>query len=202
VTEPTPIPLRLSLDEAVILLIGVRLLGEMVESIEINGEAHERLIPSLLDKIGTVVPEDLSKITQEIVEDILVSNIDELSGGSEKRQAQDDEEEYPSPMYAIETTLPVLVEAIEQGATIDVSYYSMADEEMRRQRLDPYGIRQVGDLYWLVAYSHEREEKGVYRVDRIKELAKTDGRFSRPHAFRIDEFFADDPGQDGSLTCP
>jgi predicted DNA-binding transcriptional regulator YafY len=193
VSEPSRIPLRLSLDEAVILLIGVRLLGEMVESIEINGMSHERLIPSLVDKLVQVVPDDLSKMTQEIVEDILVSNIEELSGGSNTRQAQDDEEEYPSPMYNIETTLPVLMEAIEKGVSIDVSYYSMANEEMRRQRLDPYGIKQVGDLYWLVAYNHEREEKGVYRIDRIKDLNKTERRFDRPTAFRIDEFFAGDP---------
>ncbi len=195
-TEPSRIPLRLSLDEAVILLIGVRLLGEMVESIEINGVSHETLIPSLVDKIGVVVPDDLSKMTQEIVEDILVSNIEELAGSHAGRQAQDDEEEYPGPMYAIDTTLPVLVEAIEQAVTVDVTYYSMANEEVRRQRLDPYGIKQVGDLYWLVAYNHERSEKGVYRVDRIKDLAKTGMHFDRPAAFRIDEFFAGDPDAD------
>lgn len=192
-SEPSRIPLRLSLDEAVILLIGVRLLGEMVESIEINGQAHERLIPSIVDKLIGVVPEDLTKMTEEIVEDILVSNIEELTG-TNARQAQDDEEEYPGPMYAIETTLPVLVEAIEQGVSVDVTYFSMADEEMCRQRLDPYGIKQVGDLYWLVAYNHQREEKSVFRVDRIKDLAKTSNRFERPGAFRIDEFFSDDPG--------
>ncbi len=191
-SEPSRIPLRLSLDEAVILLIGVRLLGEMVESIEINGQAHERLIPSIVEKLGGVVPEDLSKMTVEIVEDILVSNIEDLAG-STARQAQDDEEEYPGPMYAIETTLPVLVEAIEQGVSVDVTYFAMADEVMCRQRLDPYGIKQVGDLYWLVAYNHQREEKSVFRVDRIKDLTKTSIRFDRPNAFRIDEFFSDDP---------
>ncbi|MBM3267580.1 MAG: WYL domain-containing protein [Candidatus Sericytochromatia bacterium] len=195
-TEPSRIPLRLSLDEAVILLIGVRLLGEMVESIEINGVSHERLIPSLVEKIGVVVPEDLSKMTQEIVEDILVSNIEELAG-SHERHAQDDEEEFPGPMYAIDTTLPVLVEAIEQAVSVDVTYYSMANEEVRRQRLDPYGIKQVGDLYWLVAYNHEIAEKGVYRIDRIKDLAKTGVHFDRPTGLRIDEFFAGDPDADG-----
>jgi predicted DNA-binding transcriptional regulator YafY len=189
-SDSAPIPLRLHLDEAVILLIGVRLLAEMVESIEINGHAQERLIPSLVEKLGQVVPVDLQAMTGEIVEDILVSNLEELG-----RQAEDDEGEYPSPMYAIETTLPVLMEAIEQGRCCDVTYYSMANEEIATHRLDPYGIKQVGDLYWLVAYSHERGERAVFRVDRIKELRKADSHFTRPHGFRIDEFFSDDPGR-------
>lgn len=189
-SEHPPIPLRLNLDEAVILLIGVRLLGEMVESIEINGIAHEGLIEALVEKVGGAVPEDLRRMSEEIVEDILVSNLEDLAGSGE-RHAQDDEGEYPTPMYAIETTLPVLVEAIEQGISVDVTYYSMAKEEIGCLRLDPYGIKQVGDLYWLVAFSHDKEERGVYRVDRIKELQKTVQKFDRPTAFRIDEFFAD-----------
>ncbi|MBU6430139.1 MAG: WYL domain-containing protein [Cyanobacteria bacterium REEB65] len=191
-TEPSHVPLRLNLDEAVILLVSVRLLSEMVESIEINGIAHERLIPELVDKLGRVVPDDLQKMTGEIVEDILVSNLEGLDGA----QAQDDEEEYPVPMYSIDQTLPVLVEAIEKRISIDVTYYSMATEEIRQQRLDPYGIKQVGDLYWLVAYAHDRDERAVFRVDRIKDLCKTDNAFDRPSGFRLDEFFADDAQPD------
>ncbi len=187
--EPSHIPLRLSLDEAVVLLVGVKLLGEMVESIEINGVSHEHLISGLVDKLGQVIPDDLRHMTGEIVEDILVSNLNGLDGV----QAQDDEDEYPAPMYPIETTLPVLVEAIEKRISVDVTYYSMATEEIARHRLDPYGIKQVGDLYWLVAYAHERDERAVFRVDRIKELAKTASSFERPSGFKIDEFFADDP---------
>lgn len=187
--EPSPIPLRLNLDEAVVLLIGVKLLGEMVETIEINGASHERLIAELIDKLGQVIPDDLRQMTGEIVEDIMVSNLEGLDGV----QAQDDEEEYPSPMYPIETTLPVLVEAIEKRVSVDVTYYSMATEEVCQHRLDPYGIKQVGDLYWLVAYAHERDERAVFRVDRIKELCKTETGFERPSGFKLDEFFADEP---------
>lgn len=189
--EPSRIPLRLSLDEAVILLIGVRLLGEMVESIEINGVSHETLIPSIIEKLGQVVPDDLRKMSGEIVEDILVSNLEEFG-----RQAEDDEGEYPSPMYSIEATLPILMEAIKEAVSVDVVYYSMASEEIHNHRLDPYGLKQVGDLYWLVAYSHDRNERGVFRVDRIKELCRTKSSFDKPSSFRIDEFFADDPGMD------
>ena len=187
--ESSHIPLRLNLEEAVVLLVGVKLLAEMVESIEINGVAHERLIPELIDKLGQVVPEDLKNMTGEIVEDILVSDAQTLDGG----QAQDDEEEYPAPMYPIETTLPVLVEAIDQHVSVDVTYYSMPTEEVCHYRLDPYGIKQVGELYWLVAYTHERDERSVFRIDRIKEVAKTDRAFERPANFKLDEFFADEP---------
>ncbi|MEB3299962.1 MAG: WYL domain-containing protein [Candidatus Sericytochromatia bacterium] len=182
-----PSPLRLNLDEAVILLIGVRLLGEMVETIEINGRSQERLIPALIDKLAGVVPQELQRITGEIIEEILVSHWDE--GG---RPSQDDEDDFPGPMYAIERTLPVLMDAISAGRTVAVDYYSMASEDVGKVHLDPYGIKQVGDLYWVVAYAHERGERSVFRVDRIKSLAVTDRTFDKPDSFRIDEFFADD----------
>jgi|GEM_PF-998624 len=183
-----PSPLRLNLDEAVILLIGVRLLGEMVETIEINGRSQERLIPALIDKLAGVVPQELQRITGEIIEEILVSHWDEGGG----RPAQDDEESFPGPMYAIEQTLPVLLEAIGAGRTVAVDYYSMANEDVGTIHLDPYGIKQVGDLYWVVAFAHERGERSVFRVDRIKSLSVTERTFAKPDSFRIDEFFADD----------
>jgi predicted DNA-binding transcriptional regulator YafY len=183
-----PSPLRLNLDEAVILLIGVRLLGEMVETIEINGRSQERLIPALIDKLAGVVPQELQRITGEIIEEILVSHWDEGGG----HPAQDDEEAFPGPMYAIEQTLPVLLEAIGAGRTVAVDYYSMANEDVRTIHLDPYGIKHVGDLYWVVAFAHERGERSVFRVDRIKSLSVTDCTFAKPDSFRIDEFFADD----------
>ena len=186
-SDAAPSPLRLNLDEAVILLIGVRLLGEMVETIEINGRSQERLIPALIDKLAGVVPQELQRITGEIVEEILVSHWDDGA-----RQAQDDESEFPGPMYDIERTLPTLLEAISQGRTVEVAYYSMASEEVGVLHLDPFGIKQVGDLYWVVAYAHDRGERTVFRVDRIKSLSMTDKTFDKPDSFRIDEFFADD----------
>lgn len=194
------IPLRLSLDEAMILMVGVRLLSEMVEAIEINGQPQEILIGQLLSKLSSVLPDDLLEMSGEIVEDILEAN--EAAEDEEDDDEAFDEDEGPeegaerpefgSPMYAIDRTLPLLEKAIATQQAVDVEYYSLSREEVKQQRINPYALRRLGNLHWLVAYCHTRQANRIFRVDRIKAIEITPEHFDRPETMDVFDLHGED----------
>ena len=53
------------------------------------------------------------------------------------------------------------------------------------RRADPYGLVQFGGAWYVVAYSHERREIRIFRLDRIEELTLTKERFARPPGFSM-----------------
>ncbi|MNT64755.1 hypothetical protein D3C72_2026790 [compost metagenome] len=87
--------------------------------------------------------------------------------------------------------MPVIEQAIKEERSLDVSYYSMSREEFSVRRIDPYGVKNVGDLHWLIAYCHLREDRRVFRIDRFKTATLSEARFKPPVDFHIGEYFDD-----------
>lgn len=186
-SDPSNLPLRLSLDEAVLLMVGLKLLDEMVEVIEINGVPQDTLMAGLMGKLQGALPEDLLEMTDEIVEDIVTASLKD--GETSDLDAMTADSSYALPMYAIDGVLPVIQQAIDEGCTLEVSYFSMSREEFNTRRVDPYGLKQMGDLHWLIAYCHMREDRRVFRVDRIKSACLSSDHFNKPADFHIGEYF-------------
>lgn len=186
-SDPSNLPLRLSLDEAVLLMVGLKLLDEMVEVIEINGVPQDTLMAGLMGKLQGALPEDLLEMTDEIVEDIVTASLKD--GETSDLDAMTVDSSYALPMYAIDGVLPVIQQAIDEGCTLEVSYFSMSREEFNTRRVDPYGLKQMGDLHWLIAYCHMREDRRVFRVDRIKSACLSSDHFNKPADFHIGEYF-------------
>jgi hypothetical protein len=179
------------MDEAVLLLVGLKLLDEMVEAIEFNGHSQAELMGGLMGKLSGAIPPDLVAMTDEIVDDIVLATVDPL-------QALTADSSHPLPMYSIEGIRPVLEQAVEEQRSVEINYFSMTREEFTLRRVDPFGLKPDGDLLWMVAYCHLREDMRVFRVDRIKEASLSESTFERPSAFTLDEFFDfdDDEGEE------
>ncbi len=189
--EPSKLPLRLSMDEAVLLLVGLKLLDEMVEAIEFNGKSQEQLMSGLMSKLSGAIPTDLVAMTDEIVDDIVMASVDPL-------QAITADSSHPLPMYSITETRPVIEEGLAESLSVEINYYSMTREEFTTRRVDPYGLKPEGNLLWMVAYCHLREDMRVFRVDRIKEATLTPYAFEPPQAFSLEEYFdLDDDEEEG-----
>ncbi|HBN07584.1 MAG TPA: hypothetical protein DD435_02700 [Cyanobacteria bacterium UBA8530] len=181
--EPSKFQLRLTLDDVVVLTVGMKLLGEMVETIEINDLPQNERIENLIDMLTQALPEDLQEVSDEIVEDILYTSFDEVPEGAPAQSA------YSLPMYATDATFPVLEKAIKEQRSVDVEYYSMSREEVNLRRLNPYGIRKIGNFFWLAAYCHWRHENRLFRVDRMKTLKPSPEIFELPPDFRLEDLF-------------
>lgn len=184
-SDSAPIPLRLSLDEAVLLLVGVKLLDQMVEAIEINGVAQEALMDTLIGKFQDVLSDDLAEMADRIVEDIIsTTQLDESD-----LDAMTADSSYELPMYAVEGVMPVIEQAIAEHRSLEVSYFSMTREEFSHRRIDPYGLKIMGGLHWLIAHCHLRGDRRVFRIDRFRSAALTDLNFEAPSNFQVGEYF-------------
>ena len=189
-SDPGNVPIRLSIDEAVLLSVSLRVLEHLVEAIEINGVLQDRLLEGLRAKFDHVLPHELRGMVEQIVEDIVITSLQEDTGT--ELDAMTADSSYALPMYATDTVLPVIEQAIQGRFTLEIAYYSMSREEFTIRRIDPFGLKRQGDLYWLVAHCHLRDDRRVFRVDRIRTVSLTGESYEMPPDFQIGEYFDDE----------
>lgn len=80
--------------------------------------------------------------------------------------------------------------AVRQGQQVQLRYRAWNGEESERL-FDPYGI-VFNDGYWYTAgYCHLRHDLRTFRLDRVTELAISDGSFERPSDFDVLEHVID-----------
>jgi predicted DNA-binding transcriptional regulator YafY len=80
-----------------------------------------------------------------------------------------------------------LKEAINEGKKIKINYYSMSSNQTTKRKLDPYNLFFNSGAPYLYAFCHLREEKRIFRIDRIKELQLTAETFKLPDDFSLAE---------------
>jgi proteasome accessory factor BC len=77
--------------------------------------------------------------------------------------------------------------AISRRKTIEFGYYSIERDEDTQRKVDPYHLLYQGGQFYLVGYSHEREDIRVFRLSRIKDkisyASKAEHDFSQPEGF-------------------
>jgi proteasome accessory factor BC len=77
--------------------------------------------------------------------------------------------------------------AISRRKTIDFGYYSIERDEHSKRRVDPYHLLYRGSQFYLVAYSHERDDIRVFRLSRIRDkvsyASKAEHDFTPPAEF-------------------
>ena len=77
--------------------------------------------------------------------------------------------------------------AISRRKTIEFHYYSIERDDTSKRRVDPYHLLYQGGQFYLVGYSHEREDIRVFRLTRIREkvsyASKAEHDFTTPEDF-------------------
>ena len=58
--------------------------------------------------------------------------------------------------------------AISRRKTIEFSYYSMQRDEVSDRKVDPYHLVFRNGQFYLIGYSHERDDIRVFRLSRIR----------------------------------
>jgi predicted DNA-binding transcriptional regulator YafY len=77
------------------------------------------------------------------------------------------------------TTTPVkgvewlneLYKTIEQERAITIKYYKLQTDEIKTHTISPYILRQYNDLWYVIAWSADRELTLVFALDRIREIS-------------------------------
>src|SRR5512145_433116 len=77
--------------------------------------------------------------------------------------------------------------AISRRKTIEFQYYSIERDDTSKRKVDPYHLLYQGGQFYLVGYSHERDDIRVFRLTRIREkisyASKAEHDFTIPEAF-------------------
>src|SRR5690606_18555408 len=77
--------------------------------------------------------------------------------------------------------------AISRRKTIEFSYYSLQRDDVSDRKVDPYHLVFRDGQFYLIGYSHERDEVRVFRLSRIRGkvsyATKAEHDFSPPEDF-------------------
>jgi predicted DNA-binding transcriptional regulator YafY len=79
------------------------------------------------------------------------------------------EDRLPQPTGPL---LEALEAAIEAGETVEIDYYTAGRAHQTTRRVDPLRLEWHGDVVYLIAYCHLREDQRVFRVDRIERMSE------------------------------
>ncbi|MFB9273692.1 helix-turn-helix transcriptional regulator [Cohnella cellulosilytica] len=100
--------------------------------------------------------------------------------------------------------LQMLEEAAGQGRTLEMEYDPGKGGGSPSRLFDPYGIVYWKGSWYAVGHCGYRGEPRSFRVDRIRALRETEGRFERPASFSAKDFLLGtllpDSGSEGLET--
>ena len=82
--------------------------------------------------------------------------------------------------------------AIFRRKTIVFDYYTIGRDAQEKRKVDPYHLLYRGGQFYLIGYSHERDDVRVFRVSRIRGKvgysSKAEHDFNRPEDFDPREY--------------
>lgn len=153
-------PLRFSVEEAVMLLLGSDVVAQAFDA-GLAGAAG-----SAARKIGAVLAEDVRREVQFLRDNLRLVQRD--PGGE-----------------ATLALLRVLRQATLERRTVEFRYHKPQAAEETRQ-VDPHGLFRLNTVWLLAAFDHARAEFRHFRLDRIEGLRVLPGKFERQPHFRLE----------------
>jgi proteasome accessory factor C len=92
--------------------------------------------------------------------------------------------------------------AIYRRKRVEFEYHTMASDETATRNVDPYHLLFEGGQFYLIGYSHERDDIRVFRLDRMRGkvayATKAEHDFQRPDDFDPRRYAQQIPWQLGS----
>ena len=104
----------------------------------------------------------------------------------------------------LSTRLAKIDTAIYRRKRIEFEYYTMQSGETALRKVDPYHLLFEGGQFYLVGYSHERDDVRMFRLSRIRGkvayATKAEHDFQRPSDFDPREYAGRVPWQLGDTV--
>ncbi|MBN1584164.1 MAG: YafY family transcriptional regulator [Anaerolineae bacterium] len=158
-------PLIFTAEEATVLYMGANLIRE------VWGRTYDAAVTSVTAKLDNVLPDDLRHEVAEARQRLVVSEL----------TARD--------YRPWESAIHTLRECIAAQRCVNVQYHSFGLEETERV-VEPYALALKWGLWYLVGFCRLRQDLRTFRVDRIRQLAPAESRFSMPRDFDVREYMA------------
>ena len=88
-------------------------------------------------------------------------------------------------------SLDRLTQAIAQGRTVQVRYFSVSRGRTGRREIDPYRLWSAPGGLYLVGYCHLRKNIRLFPMQRIRSVTTTDHPYQMPLAVDLDAYLRD-----------
>ena len=154
--------LSLTLEEALALIYGMKLLEKQRGPIRAGAELREKLFDLL--------PVQLRNEIEDLQKQVAVSGHTAV-----------DYSGYGKLFKRIN-------EAIREEQSLNMEYYSFSGGELKTRTVDPYQIVYRDGFWYLVAFCHLRQEIRLFRVDRIRKFEFAGQCFVKPPDFDLESY--------------
>jgi len=151
-----------TMEEALALIYGVKLLEQQKGIIKAPGQVKEKLLALLPKKLSN----EIENIGQRV--EIEVAPAADYSGK--------------------ESIFRTINEAIKNHTVLQMKYYSFSRDEVTDRFVEPYQLVFKDGFWYLVAFCHRNEETRLFRIDRIRGLEQTGQTFSSPTDYSYEEY--------------
>jgi predicted DNA-binding transcriptional regulator YafY len=84
--------------------------------------------------------------------------------------------------------IPDIMDALRENLKVKFTYHKFTDNTFSERNLDPYGIKENNNRWYLVGLDSDKKIK-VFGLDRIGSFRVTQERFSFPAEFSLTEYF-------------
>lgn len=162
----TTVTLRLNADEAILLLVGTKLMDALVEAVEIDHVPQHAIFGRLITRLIAQLPQGAEEMAERLVQDLV--------------QHFWPEGDEAGASGALADSLQLVEQAIHEKRTLEVDYEAIDREEGPVKLVDPYEIHQAGSVYLLDGFCHWRRDRRVFRLDRMRRVHLTPHHFDRP----------------------
>jgi len=117
----------------------------------------------------------------------LIFNIEEKVSQSDFQDVQFD----VLPDYRGLQFIDPIKKAINEQKVLKMTYQAFYEEAEIPRHIHPYLLKEYNNRWFVYGYTDEYKGEGVYGLDRIKKLEKTDKRYRKPNKKKIIEYFKD-----------
>lgn len=88
-----------------------------------------------------------------------------------------------NPGEYVEHVLEIIIKSLEDEKKVSLSYYTPLKDTLTEREVSPFKFIFEDGGWYLIGYCHLREEKRIFRLDRIKSIKLLEDRCSFPADF-------------------
>jgi predicted DNA-binding transcriptional regulator YafY len=164
------LPLPLTLDEVVALVLTERLLGPA--RLSPFGPAIGSLVRKLRALLAPGALDLVDRMGERIGVRVLGAKLD---------------------AHVLEQ-LPPIQRALAENRSLRIRYFSTSRMAESERRIDPYHLIDWNGGLYLIGYCHLRQAVRIFAVERIRSITLLDNTFTRPSDFDVEAYLRDSWG--------
>ncbi len=152
-------PLRLTPAEGCSLLLGIRTLQQ--SGVTSFDNALASVEQKLIDALGMDAPS-----AQSLADHTLIA----------------------APTKTVRQSVQTAIAASRTHTTLSIFYVSASRHDGEQRYIDPLAVIQHDGFWYIVAQCHKRQDLRTFRVDRMRQVTRTDKRFTPPQDFDVETY--------------